>query len=130
MKRIKSFLSLFLSVIMLFSICPGVFASDAHIVESSVDSVKTSDFFAPVKKFVQIIISVTCRLFNNLFGKDESNIEKAAETEKSWEEADMDFIIENPETEIKTQTWMEVTNPTQLFSQLSWIKLMLSSQSF
>ncbi len=106
MKRIKSFLSLFLSVIMLFSICPGVFASDAHIVESSVDSVKTSDFFAPVKKFVQIIISVTCRLFNNLFGKDESNIEKAAETEKSWEEADMDFIIENPETEIKTQTWI------------------------
>lgn len=106
MKKSKPFLCLLMSAIMIFSICPCAFASNVSISGSCGDPVKTCDFSTPIKEFAQMAISVFCRLFNTLLAKDENNIEKAPGIKKSWKEIDTNFIIENPETEMRTQTWI------------------------
>ena len=71
-----------------------------------------------IEQFGGQIISVFARIFNNVFGRDESNIETAQEGEKSWKAADPNFTLSDFEVTLDTETW--VMNERSYISEKSY----------
>lgn len=94
----KKFIALLMSIVLVFSSCT---------VLSFAEGKNPSYFFADCfDHFGGKVVSVFSRIYNNLFGTDESEIETADEQETAWETADKNFKIENCEMTIEAEAWL------------------------
>lgn len=93
----KKIIALVLSIVLCFSTC-------------SVATFALNDGCTPllykIEAFGEKIICVVAGAFNGLFGTDESDVEKAAEKEKSYKIIDKNFTLENVEETVDAETWV------------------------
>ncbi len=104
MKKIKTFITLFTAIIIIFSICSLTFSVSAetssHIVNSAYSLI------SPLEKGGQLIVNIFARIFNKISNTDESKIENATVLERAYEKTDENFSLENVSTIIQAQTWV------------------------
>ncbi len=105
----KKIISLVLSAIIAFSGCVG---------SSALNSERKDKLVYGADEFGGKIVSVFSRVFNRIFGTDEGDIDTAAKNEKAWEEIDKNFVLENVESTLETETW--VMNELTFISEKSY----------
>ncbi len=104
MRKTKSALCVLLAAVLMLSAGQNALAATDSL--SCGDGGTSFNILAPIEKSFQMISSVFARLINNMKGTDETDVEKASALEKSWQTADGNFVIEKPETTVKTETWV------------------------
>lgn len=102
----KKALSVFLSLVLLFSATTVVANANVRIPSCSGDSNEVYGVFSIVESAFQRAISVFARWVDNLTSAFKDEPEKPSELERAWTDADENFKIKNPEQELSMRTWV------------------------